>query len=173
MIKKKGNFFEEHVDKIVLLLAIGLCVWILYAFFLSRPYSAEVDGRKFGPGEIDEHIKSKADRLAKSLEKEAERREYTGTKGQEFAKKLACSLSDIGEGIFIPIPGAGSGVGQDARVYEMPLIGDVSDVMLEWYRTVAHVPVGDVGRNKPYSSISTDYGDIDMVTVQASFDTMM
>ena len=56
MSQKKGDFFERHVDKIVLGVVGIICLWLLLIYVLPGAYSIEIDGNQLGPGEIDHYI---------------------------------------------------------------------------------------------------------------------
>ena len=61
MRKKGGNFFEEHVEKMVLVLIGLVCMWLLITRVLISPNKVEYGGEKLGPGEIDIRISKEAE----------------------------------------------------------------------------------------------------------------
>jgi len=173
MSKKKESLFERHIDKAVLGIVGLLSLWLLWVFVLGSPYAAEYDGHKIGPGQIDNYIKEQTvEPLLSKLQEPAKPKVYDQTKKKSvhFEKMYACSISGIDENAYFPIPGYGRRVAVDSRIYTLPEVGEVGDVAIEHYRTVVHEPLEPVGRDNPYSTVLTDLGDIDLVTVQASFD---
>ena len=170
MIKKKGNFFERHVEKIVLGVSGVLSVWLLWVFVLGSPYAEEISGRKFGPGEIDGYIGRQSADLEDLLNAKPEVVPYTQERENEFVSKLDCSIAIVPDFI-VPVPGVGDIRQLDSqRVYRMPEIGSAVEVAATAVRGVAHIPLDEVSPEKPYGSVSTEMSDMDLVTVEAKFD---
>ena len=67
MIKKVGNFFEEHIEKIVWAIIGLVCIWLLATRVLFSPNYVKYDNKKFGPGDIDNHISKGAELLESKL----------------------------------------------------------------------------------------------------------
>ena len=53
MIKKIGHFFEEHIEKIILIIVGILCSWLLITRVLLSPNVVEYDGKTYTPITID------------------------------------------------------------------------------------------------------------------------
>jgi uncharacterized membrane protein YgcG len=171
MSKKRDNLFERYVDKVVLGIIGVLCLWLLGVFVLGNPYTAEYDGKKLGPGEIDSYIeKQEVHQLLSRLEEAPKPKIYNKNSGTGFAKKFACSISNISDDVHIPIPGYAGKVSVDSRIYLVPEIDEVSNAAVERVRSVAYVPAEVVGVDNPYRSVAAELGDIDFVTVEVSFD---
>ena len=172
MSKKRDNLFERYVDKAVLGIVTILGLWLLWAFVLGSPYAEQYDGQKLGPGEIDSYIaKNQVPQLLAKLDEPAKPRVYGRDRSKEFAAKLACSISNrISDNLYIPIPGYGYKVSAGDRIYRVPLIPDIGGADVERIRSVAYVPVEPVGVDNPYTIVAAELGDIDFVTVEASFD---
>jgi hypothetical protein len=68
------------------------------------------------------------------------------------------------------MPGVGNIQLDSQRVYRMPDMGSVVEVAAAVVRGVAHIPLEEVGPEKLYENISTELGDMDLVTVEAQFD---
>ena len=64
MEKKSANFFEAHIEKLVLaVVGVGCIVLLIFRSFISPNY-VKYGGQKFGPGELDNYIlKKQADPL--------------------------------------------------------------------------------------------------------------
>ncbi len=170
MSKKRDNLFERHIDKVVLGVAGLLSLWLLLVFILGNPYAVEYDSVKLGPGEIDNHIKNQeVQQLLSKLDEAPKAKSYTKNRGAEFAKMVACSINNIADDVYFPIPGYGRKVSVDSRIYVLPDIDEVIDVSVERVRSVVYVPTEPVGANNPYGMALTEFGDIDLVTVEASF----
>ncbi len=171
MSKKRDNLFERYVDKVVLGIIGILCLWLLGVFVLGNPYAREYEGHRLGPGEIDSYIeKQEVHQLLSRLEEAPKPKIYNKNRGTGFAKKFACSISNISDDVYIPIPGYAGKVSVDSRIYLVPEIDEVSNVAVERVRSVAYVPAEVVGVDNPYRSVAAELGDIDFVTVEASFD---
>jgi hypothetical protein len=171
MSKKRDNLFERYIDKVVLGVAGLLSLWLLWVFILGNPYAVEYDSVKLGPGQIDNHIENQAvQQLLSKLGEAPSPKSYTKNRSAEFAEMLACSVNNIADGVYFPMPGYGRKVSVDSRIYVLPDIDEVSDVSVERVRSVVYVPMEPVGANNPYGMAPTKFGDIDLVTVEASFD---
>ena len=171
MSKKRDNLFERYVDKVVLGVIGILCLWLLVVFVLGNPYAAEYGGHRLGPGEIDSYIeKQEVHQLLSRLEEAPKPKIYNKNRGTGFAKKFACSISNISDDVYIPIPGYAGKVSVDSRIYLVPEIDEVSNAAVERVRSVAYVPAEVVGVDNPYRSVAAELGDIDFVTVEVSFD---
>jgi len=174
MSKKRDSLFERYIDKVVLGVVGLLSLWLLWVFVLGNPYATEYDGRKLGPGRIDNYIKEQGvEQLLSKLEEAPKPKVYDETKKKapQFVKMCTCSISRIDENVCLPIPGYAGDVSPDSRIYVLPEIGEVSDVAVERYRSVVYMPLEPVGPDNPYRVALTELGDIDIVTVEASFDT--
>lgn len=173
MSKKRDNLFELYIDKVVLGVAGLFSLWLLWVFVLGSPYAIEYDGRKLSPSQIDKYIEKQGiEQLLSKLEEAPKPKVYDQTKKKapQFTKMVQCSINHIDESACIPIPGYGRKVAVDSRIYTLPEVGEVGDVAVEHYRSVVHKPLEPVGSDNPYSIVLTELGDIDLVTVQASFD---
>ncbi|MHC4193432.1 MAG: hypothetical protein ACYSP9_04565, partial [Planctomycetota bacterium] len=170
MSKKRDNLFERHIDKAVLGVVGLLSLWLLWVFILGNPYAVEYDSVKLGPGEIDNHIKNQeVQQLLSKLDDAPKPKSYTKNRGAEFSRMVACSIKNIADDVYFPIPGYGRKVSVDSRIYVLPDVGEVSDVLVERLRSAVYVPTEPVGAGNPYGMALTEFGDIDLVTVEASF----
>jgi hypothetical protein len=87
-----------------------------------------------------------------------------------YSEKLACSIDNIDENIYPILPGIGEVTRVDDRSYDCPEIPDLEDISAEWYRTVAHVPTDKIDLVNTYKLVPSEYGDIDIISVQSTFD---
>ena len=100
-----ASVFEKHAEKIVLGVVAIICLWLLWAFVLSSPNAVKIGSQKHGPGEIDNYIKGKADRLAVAIDEPVTPKPYPTGKGVDvFAKKQANTLESVSD-FQIVVPG--------------------------------------------------------------------
>jgi len=171
MMNKKGNFVELYIDKVVLGVAIVISMILLWIFVLSGPYAVEYEGRKFGPSQIDPYIKKQSADLQDMLNEPVKVKNYEGQQYvDKFLSVLQYPINGIANNVYYPLPPHGVQIRTDNPVYEVPKLGLVKEPMAEAIRSVVHVPIEDVEPKIPYSAVPTELGDIDLVTVQASFD---
>ena len=158
---------EKYVDKIVFTVVGMICLALLWFFVISNPYAEEYGGQKLGPGQFDKRVRADAKRLEdKMLEAPvtlAVRKSQVG----QFVQKLASSIEIAND--YAMIPGVGEIATLDDRSYKRPEIPSIEDVAAEWYRTVAHVPTDIVDPLNTYKTVGTEYEDIDIVSVQGTF----
>ncbi|MCD6392903.1 MAG: hypothetical protein J7M40_05295 [Planctomycetes bacterium] len=169
--KNRGNLLEQHAEKIVLGVSGIISLGLLWLFVLSSPNAEKIGGRKYGPGEIDRYVKGQADRLEAALNAppiegpdvpaDAMRRLYLA--------KLSNTISDVPD-FQMTMVAYNSNAAEENRRYAVPQVGTVDHVAVEVIRGAAHVPVDEIGADNTYDKALTQLDDIDLVTVQASFD---
>jgi len=172
MSKKKNiqAVLEAHLDKIILGLIGLIGLYLLWAFVISNPYGATVQGRKVGPGQIDQFNRQQARMLEESLDRPAEPIAYDLRISAEFEDILRTSLPQLAIDLSIPYPGIGEQVFDDDRVYPIPDVAPPTDVRVAWVRGAVHKPTEEVGPDTPYEVVQTELGDLDFVTVSARID---
>jgi hypothetical protein len=169
MNKKKGNFFEQHVDKLVFGIIGILCLGLLWVFVLSKPYIVVVGEKELGPGEVDNEIERLAERLDEKLKSDFAPRPYLLDKNGDFLAKFECSIEDVPE-FSLSLPGFRDKPLEGDRKYRMPAIVDVREVEVASIRGVAYVPEEEVSPSRPYTSISRKPEDVDFLTVEGKID---
>jgi len=170
MSKKDSNFFEEHIEKIVLAV-VGLgCLWLFITRVLFSPNYIEYDNDKFAPGAIDNYISKQAAVLENKLNRKPEPKQPYQPRVDNFIARFDSAISDINIGLGLPQPIISSNGISDNRVYRIPLIGEVNEVLAEHIRTVAYVPNGEVSEKNVYGPGNSEPNDVDFVTVEAKFD---
>ncbi len=160
--------FEGQIDKIVLGLIALVSVILLWFFVIGNPYGVSVDGRKYGPGDIDRHIKQKADRVGPEMERPAEPMPYNKTFLADYSKNVQSACSKVAS-LSIPSAGESDVVIEEERMYVLPAIPLLTDVAIASLRGAAQIPTEDVGPDRPYKSVVSEIGDIDLVSVSAKF----
>jgi hypothetical protein len=170
MSKKDSNFFEEHIEKIILAV-VGLgCLWLFITRVLFSPNYIEYDNDKFDSGAIDNYISKQAAVLENKLNRKPEPKQPYQPRVDDFIARFDSAISDINIGLGLPQPIISSKGISDNRVYRIPLIGEVNEVSVEHIRTVAYVPKRGVGEENVYGPDNSEPNDIDFVTVEAKFD---
>jgi len=169
MSKKGDNFFEEHIEKIVLAIVGLVCIWFLIARVVFSPNCVKYDKKKFGPGDIDNHISKQAEPLKAEVDREPEPRDTYEPNAGKFIAKMNSAISDIDISLYPPQPDNLWEV-EIQPVYALPWIGEVNEVSVEHIRAVAYVPTEEINRENVYSKSGSEPNDIDLVTVEARFD---
>ncbi|MGA1979212.1 MAG: hypothetical protein ABSG99_01420 [Sedimentisphaerales bacterium] len=170
MSKKDSNFFEEHIEKIILA-AVGLvCLWLFVTRVLFSPDYVEYDNDKFDSGAIDNYISKQAVVLENKLNRNPEPKQPYKPRVDDFIALLDSSIRDIDISLYPPQPIITSKGVSDNRVYRVPRVGEVNEVSVEHIRTVAYVPKGGIGEGNVYGPDNSEPNDIDFVTVEAKFD---
>ena len=171
MRKKGGNFFEEHVEKIVLVLVGLVCVWLLITRVVISPNKVVLyAGVKLGPGDIDRRIKEQADRLKLKLEGKPEPLPPYKQRVDAFVGLVDLPIGDIDISLYWPLPIHSSTDVSDKRKYRVPWVGEVTDAAISYIRTVVYEPIIEIDEENQYDMSVSRPNDIDFVTVEAKFD---
>jgi hypothetical protein len=168
---KIGRFFEEHIEKIVLVIVGLFCAWLLITRVIFSPNQVPYGDSKYSPGAIDDKVYEQARDLRQKLDATPSTPELYTPKLPEFLAKFDSALSDIDVSLWPLVPYesdlstdlAGGG-------YRLPRIGEVNDVAVEHIRAAAYVPTVDITPEQPYDKAENEPNDIDLVTVEAKFD---
>ena len=170
---KIGGFFEENVEKMVLVVVGALCAWLLITRVIFSPNVVPFDGKNISPAAIDEQIYAKARLLQQKLNEPPEALPPYKPKVDEYVAVLDSAITGVDVGpvrlapyqvvVDVGKPGGGG-------VYNLPRIGEVTDVDVEHIRTVAYVPTVVITPETPYDKGSNEPNDLDFVTVEAKFD---
>jgi hypothetical protein len=170
MRKKGGNVFEEHVEKIVLVLVGLVCVWLLITRVIISPNKVVLTGVKLGPGDIDRHISREADSLKLKLEGKPEPLPPYKQRIDAFVGLVDLPIGDIDISLYWPLPiHSSTDVGRKQK-YLVPLIGEVTDAAISYIRAVVYEPFIEIDDENPYDMSVSRPNDIDFVTVEAKFD---
>jgi len=169
-ISSIGSFFEEHVEKIILVIVGLVCAWLLITRVILSPNMVSYDNRNFSPSAIDSYVYEQAQLLRQRLTDPPDQLEPYKPKAGEFLALLDSSINDVDTTLWPVVPydlGADAGL---AGVYNLPRIGEVNDVAVEHIRAVAYVPNDTVTEENPYDKAGNEPNDIDLVTVEAKLD---
>jgi len=168
MNKRRANFFEAHIEKIVFAVVGILCIWTLISRVFVSPNFIEYDRKKFSTGEIDDYILMQAEKLEDQLNRKTEPKEPYKPRLKEFNALFDSTIPEFDPPLILPQPKA-VGKRDVKRQYNIPAIGPLMDVQVGHIRAVAYVPTEPVGE-KTYEAVGHEANDIDFVTVEAKFD---
>jgi hypothetical protein len=163
------EFLEEHIEKIVIALAVIICLWLLVTGVVMSPNTVEYDGREFGPDQIDKYISKKAEQLRIQINKSPESKQAYQSRLNEFTNIFQTPLHNIYTQKAFPQPiylETNEGI---TPKYAVPEIGDINDVQAEHLRTVAYVPSEEITLEQGYTEDISGPNDIDIVTVAGEF----
>ena len=172
MRKKGGNFFEEHVEKMVLALIGLVCIWLMITRVVISPNKIQYNGEEFGPGKIDIRISRDAELLKEKLDSKPEPLPPYKQRLDDFVRLVSSPIGDIDISLYWPLPIHSSTDFSDKRKYRIPRIGEVADVAIEYIKAVAYVPTIDIDEENRYEVTVCEPNDIDFVTVEAKLDVV-
>ncbi|MHC5118501.1 MAG: hypothetical protein ACYSOH_00585, partial [Planctomycetota bacterium] len=165
---------EKQIDKIVLAVFALISVVLLWVYVIGNPYSEKVriQGRErtLSPSEIDRYVKQEAEKMLPELLKPAAPIPYNETDAATYDQLLQCSFSDVSSSVRIPYPGAGDVAIEEDRLYALPQIPALTDVVVADLRGAAKVPTEEITPSRTYASAVGEVEDIDLVSVSARFD---
>jgi len=169
-ISSIGSFFEEHIEKIILVIVGLICAWLLITRVILSPNTVSYDDRNFSPSAIDNYVYEKAQSLRQTLNQPPDQLEPYKPRVGEFLALLDTSIGKIDTSLWPVVPselGADVGV---AGIYNLPPIGEVKEAAVEHIRAAAYVPTNPVTEQNPYDKAGNEPNDIDFVTVEAKYD---
>jgi hypothetical protein len=167
---KIGSFFEENIEKIVLVIVGLVCVWLLITRVIFSPNTVSYNDRNFSPSAIDNYIYDEAELLRQKLNEPPQEPNAYEPRVGEFLALLEDSIRDVDVSLWPVVPHESGAAAAVAGVYRLPRIGEVNDVAVEHIRAVAYVPIDEVTPQNPYDKAGNEPNDIDLVTVEAKFD---
>lgn len=171
MSKKRENFIERHLDKIVLGLISLVSIGLLWLFIFRNPFGPVIDGRKESPASAQAKLVQKAKRLQERIEGRSDTAviappDYVSS----FERLLNCSVPSLSLNVFPLTPGIGRQPIESDREYAVPEIPPLEDVQMAFIRSAAYVPMEEVSPELPYEMVPTQIGDVDLVTISARLD---
>lgn len=170
MSKEDNNFFEAHIEKLVLGVAGLVCMWLLISKVLISPNYVEYEDKKFSPDKIDSYIAERAEQLEYKLDSRPEPKAAYLSQANEFMALVDSALNNVDPGIYPVQPNPTSKELIVKSKYYLPLVGSVNNVSAEHIRAVVYLPTEEIGQDNPYSRNNSEPGDIDIVTVEADID---
>ena len=169
-ISSIGSFFEEHIEKIILVIVGLICAFLLITRVILSPNMVSWDDRNFSPSAVDNYVYEQAQLLRQRLNDPPDQLDPYKPKAGEFLALLDSTINNVDTTLWPVVPYE-PGVDADlAGIYNLPRIGEVNDVAVEHIRAVAYVPIEPVTEQNPYDKAGNEPNDIDLVTVEAKFD---
>jgi hypothetical protein len=101
--KKGGNFLEEHIEKIVLILAALACVYPLYKYVYCGPGTFQIGGKTYSAGQVDSVINQEATQLKTRIEGEPTSKITYEPNAAKLIAKMGSSVS-INTSVLWPLP---------------------------------------------------------------------
>jgi hypothetical protein len=171
---KIGSFFEEHVEKMVLVIVGLVCAWLLITRVIFSPNEVLYGDEKFSPGAIDEKIYEEAEILSQKLNEPPRDVDSYQSKLSEFVALLDSSVNNVNTELWPQVPyvvrEGHVSVEKSGGKYRLPRIGEVTDVAVEHFRAVAYVPTVPITEEVMYEKAENEPNDIDFITVEGKFD---
>ena len=164
-----ARFFEEHVEKMVLVVVGLVCAWLLITRVIFTPNGASWDDRNLSPGAIDDYVYEQAKILEKQMTGPA-------TALERYEPRLGEYLALVDKAINVdielrpPVPRDTDSFGGVPGIYRLPAVGEVGDVAVGHIRAVAYIPIDEVTPQNPYDKAGNEPNDLDLVSVEAKFD---
>jgi len=166
MIRKQSNFIDEHIEKVAMVIGGLAAIYVLYAFVLRGP-EVDFNGQKFSPGQLDIYIAGQAEKLKAQMERGADSKPAYVPQSVDFLAKIN-SVLDKNLNVLWPVPSSVETMID--KKYRMPVVGSVNDVSVEHIRAAAYMPKVAVTEENVGAEETYEPNDLDLVTVQASFD---
>ncbi|UCE46696.1 MAG: hypothetical protein JSW47_13890, partial [Phycisphaerales bacterium] len=165
-----ARFFEDHVEKMVLVVVGIVSLLLLSIFVIRSPNKVEIDGKEFSPSKIDEYVYEQALDLRREIGKPDSEVEPYEPRLPKFAARMESALSgirvDVAKGVVAQVDESTFAKG----VYRLPEVGEVTDVRANLIRAVAYVPLDEVTPENTYDKVTKEPNDLDLVSVEAKID---
>jgi hypothetical protein len=165
-----GSFFEEHVEKIVLVIVGIICAALLITRVILSPNAVTYEDKRFSPSAIDNYALGKATDLRQKLNAPTNPLEPYKPKEEEFLALLDSTIRDVDTSLWPIVPYEAVTNKAVAGVYNLPRVGEVNDVDVDYIRAAAYVPTVEITPQNPYDKAGNEPNDIDLVTVSAKID---
>ena len=169
-MNKIARFFEEHVEKMVLIVVGLVCAWLLITRVIFSPNMVEVGDRKLSPSAVDNAVYQEALELQRQTTGPAAPIEPYKPRRQQFVALLDSAIQNINIDLDSLAPPKFDDTSFAEGVYRLPEIGEVSDVKVNHIRAVAYVPLDEVTPENTYDKVTKEPNDLDLVSVEAKID---
>jgi len=164
------SFLEDHVEKIVLGIVLIISMWLIVTHVVLSPNSVSYDNQNYSPGAIDDYIRSEALKLEEVMNRRPTEPDIYEPRLSEYSELLDCSIRGVDFGISLPVPESNPQGGTIVRKYNLPDVGAVGEVVVGRIRAVAYTPLEEVTAESAYDSSNSEPNDLDLVTVQGTYD---
>ena len=176
MLKKIGRFFEEHIEKIILIIVGLICVLLFIWRVLLSPNMVKIvnnegETEKLSPSVIDKRVLDYAMLLTQTRTGPATDFNSYEPKITDFLAVLDSSIGEMDSRLAIPNPEIAAPKKVASGQYNVPdSIGRVTAVEAEHIRAAAYLPTEPVTELRSYDQVEHEPNDIDIVTVEGKFD---
>ncbi len=175
MIKKIGSFFEEHIEKIVIVIVGVLCVLLFIWRILFSPNTVEYMNNeskteKLSPGALDNYVYQEALLLSQRQSTSPTAPNSYIPRTDEFLAVLDSAIGNVDTRRILPNPEIITPTVVTRGEYNLPQIGGITDVAVEHIRAAAYVPLEPITEQKTYDQVEHEPNDIDLITVEGKFD---
>jgi hypothetical protein len=168
MAGRSSNFISEHIEKIALVLAGILCLYLLFTGVIMTPNTVEYNDNTYSPGEIDRRIEKDTEELRNRLANEPSAGSRTQEKLGDYMSKMENAVK-IDTSLWPAVPRLTT-EDDDGRRYTIPEAPVISEAAVGRIRALAHFPKQEIGGPTTYESVETEPNDLDLVTVEANLD---
>jgi hypothetical protein len=194
LLSNVGQFLEAHIEKLVLVISLCICFWLLITKVALSPNRMEYGGQTFSPAGVDDYIyTNQVEPVREVINGEPQflgryetrrdgyldgyidpnnlvREGIRGRLDKGFKGLFASAIDYINDDLYPPLPRYSTSTKKtDKRDYRTPVVGRIEDVDIEYIRAAAYVPVGPLRDDLPYTKASHNLDDVDIVTVQGTF----
>lgn len=169
-MNKIGRFFEEHVEKMILVIVGLVCAWLMITRVILSPNVVGWNDRNLSPSGVDAYVYEQAQDLAEQFNRPPEAVEPYEPRIGDYLAKVGSAISSIDESLWPVVPSEAAARMLAEGVYRLPAIGEVNDVAIGLISAVAYDPIDEVTPQNPYDKAGNEPNDIDLVSVEAKFD---
>lgn len=170
MSKKGSNFFEEHVEKIVLGIVGAVCLWLLITRVVISPNVVEYENKKLSASKVDEQIGRQAELLENKINQQPQGGAEYKPRINDFMTKFDSAIGNIASESYTLLPGSADIQQVSNRKFSIPVAGSIKGIDAEHIRAVVFIPTKAVNEENIYESSEVEPNDADMVTVEGKFD---
>ena len=94
-ISSIGSFFEEHIEKIILVVVGLVCAFLLITRVILSPNMVSYDNRNFSPSTIDNYVYDQAQLLRQKLNDPPDQMEPYEPKAGKFLALLDSTINNV------------------------------------------------------------------------------
>ncbi len=170
MSKKGSNFFEEHIEKVVLGAVGAVCLWFLITRVVISPNVVEYENKKLSASRVDEQLTQQAELLESKISQKPKEIEAYKAQMGAFAAEFDSAIRNIDSNLYLPLPASTYTHDTSERKFAIPAIGEIKGIDAEHIRAVAFLPKGAINEENIYERAETEPNDADIVTVEGKFD---
>lgn len=163
------SFLEDHVEKIVMGIVLIVSLWLLATKVVLNPNAVKYEGKDFGPGAIDQHIRNQAQKLEDILNQRPTPSGVYRPRLGEYREILNSSVTGVDFAVNPTVPESNPQGAYVVRKYNLPDVGRVGDVIVGHIRAVAYTPTEEPTSERAYNNTNSEPNDLDLITVQGSY----